>query len=84
MAKKVLVVDDEANTRRFLTVALEENGYEVIEAPDGKVGHEMALAEAPDLILLDVMMPKRTGFTLFKMLRRDEKLRILTSRSRTS
>ena len=74
MAKKVLVVDDDPNTVTFLSVALEENGYEPIGAADGKEGFAKASAEAPDLILLDVMMPKRTGFTLFKQLRKTEGL----------
>ncbi|MHC4860937.1 MAG: response regulator [Planctomycetota bacterium] len=74
MAKRVLVVDDDPNTVRFLSVALEENGYEPIGAFDGKEGYEKTVSESPDLILLDVMMPKRTGFTMFKQLRKDEQL----------
>jgi len=72
MAKKVLVVDDDPNTVRFLTVALEENGYEAIGAADGKEGFERVVADKPDLILLDVMMPKRTGFTMFKQMKKTE------------
>jgi len=72
MPKKVLVVDDDENTRRFLTVALEENGYEAITAEDGDEGYRKIEEEIPDLILLDVMMPKKTGFSLFKQLRRKE------------
>ncbi len=72
MAKKVLVVDDDDNTRKFLTVALRENGYEPLTASDGEEGFQMVETSAPDLILLDVMMPKRTGFVLFKQLRRHE------------
>jgi CheY-like chemotaxis protein len=70
MPKKVLVVDDDPNTVRFLSVALEENGYEAIGAADGKEGFERVKAEQPDLILLDVMMPKRTGFTMFKQMKK--------------
>jgi len=72
MPKRVLVVDDDDNTRRFLTVALEENGYEAITAADGEEGYERIREDAPDLILLDVMMPKKTGFSLFKQLRKDD------------
>jgi DNA-binding response OmpR family regulator len=72
MPKKVLVVDDDENTRRFLTVALEENGYEAVTAEDGDDGYHKIVEENPDLILLDVMMPKKTGFSLFKQLRRKE------------
>lgn len=77
MAKKVLVVDDDENTVRFLTVALEESGYEPIGAHDGKEGLEKIKSENPDLVILDVMMPKKTGFVLFKQLRRDEKYKDL-------
>lgn len=75
MAKKVLVVDDDPNTVRFLSVALEENGYEPTGAADGVEGFEKAKADPPDLIFLDVMMPKRTGFTLLKQMRKDEDLK---------
>jgi DNA-binding response OmpR family regulator len=73
MAKKVLVVDDDENTVKFLTAALTQNGYETIGAHNGKEGLEKVQSENPDLVLLDVMMPKKTGFVLFKQLRRDEK-----------
>ena len=72
MPKRVLVVDDDENTRRFLTVALEENGYETVTAEDGDDGLKKVQESPPDLILLDVMMPKKTGFTLFKQLRKTE------------
>ena len=77
MAKKVLVVDDDENTVKFLSAALEENGYEPIGALNGKEGLEKAMNENPDLVILDVMMPKKTGFVLFKQFRRDEKLKDL-------
>ncbi|MHC4942057.1 MAG: response regulator [Planctomycetota bacterium] len=77
MAKKVLVVDDEDNTVRFLSVALEEAGYEPVGASNGKEGLEKIKSENPDLVILDVMMPKKTGFSLFKQLRRDEKYKDL-------
>lgn len=72
MAKKVLVVDDDENTRRFLSVALKANGYEAETAEDGDDGYRKIQESRPDLILLDVMMPKKTGFSLFKQLRRQE------------
>lgn len=75
MSKKVLVVDDDENTVRFLSVALTENGYEPVAAYDGEEGLQKAEESNPDLILLDVMMPKRTGFVLFKQLRRNEKFK---------
>jgi CheY-like chemotaxis protein len=72
MAKKVLVVDDDVNTVKFLTAALEQNGYEAIGAYNGQEGLGMLKSEKPDALILDVMMPKKTGFVLFKQLRRDE------------
>ena len=75
MAKKVLVVDDDHNTVKFLTTALEESGYESAEAFNGQEGLEKVESEKPDLILLDVMMPKKTGFVLFSQLRKDERFK---------
>ena len=72
MPKRVLVVDDDENTRRFLSVALEENGFEAVTAEDGDDGLKKVQESIPDLILLDVMMPKKTGFSLFKQLRRKD------------
>jgi len=77
MAKKILVVDDDESTRKFLSVALEENGYEPITAENGRVGLEKIQTENPELVILDVMMPKKTGFVLIKQLRRDEKYKNL-------
>ena len=77
MAKKVLVIDDDVNTVKFLSVALEENGYIPISANNGRDGFEMIKKENPDLVLLDVMMPKKTGFVLIKQLRMDEKYKDL-------
>ena len=75
MAKKVLVIDDDTNVVKFLTLALEENGYDALSAQDGKEGLEKVKSEKPDLLILDVMMPKRTGFVLFKQLRKDEEFK---------
>lgn len=75
MPKRVLVVDDDENTRRFLSVALEANGYEPLTAEDGDEGLKMVQEDKPDLILLDVMMPKKTGFVLFKQLRRKDEFK---------
>jgi len=77
MGKRVLVVDDDPSTVKFLTAALEENGYEPVGASNGKEGLEIIEGNRPDLVILDVMMPKKTGFVLFKQLRRDEKYKDL-------
>ncbi len=77
MPKKILVVDDDDSTVKFLSAALEENGYEPVGACNGAEGFEKIQSERPDLVILDVMMPKKTGFVLFKQLRRDEKYKDL-------
>jgi len=77
MAKKVLVIDDDVNTVKFLSTALEVNGYEALKAFNGREGFELIESENPDLVLLDVMMPKKTGFTLIKQLRRDDQYKDL-------
>jgi len=75
MTKRVLIVDDDENTRRFLSVALEANGYDAVTAEDGDDGFQKVQEMKPDLILLDVMMPKKTGFVLFKQLRRKDEFK---------
>jgi two-component system phosphate regulon response regulator PhoB len=75
MARRVLVVDDDPNTVRYLSVLLEENGYDAVTACDGKEGLERVRETKPDLIVLDVMMPKKTGLTLFKQLKRDDEFK---------
>jgi two-component system alkaline phosphatase synthesis response regulator PhoP len=73
MSKKVVVIDDDKNAVKFLCVLLSENGYEPIAAYDGHEGLQKVEENDVDLIVLDVMMPKKTGFVLFKQLkRRDE------------
>ena len=72
MPKKVLVIDDDENTVRFLSVALRKNGYEAIGAHDGKEGLQKVEESNPDLIVLDIMMPKKTGWVVFRQLRTNE------------
>lgn len=67
--KKILVVDDEPNIRRLLKVALGNRGFEVLEAEDGEAALEVADRAKPDLIVLDVMMPKLTGHEVHEKLR---------------
>jgi len=75
MPKRVLVIDDDANTVDYLSLALERNGYEPIGAHDGKEGFEKAGECHPDLMVLDIMMPKRTGWVVFRQLRKDQELK---------
>src|SRR5207247_9213464 len=69
---KTLVIDDEAPIRLLCRVNLEAEGIEVIEAPDGATGVELAKQEQPDAILLDVMMPGLDGWSVAERLLTDE------------
>ena len=70
MNERILIVEDEAPMRTALADLLAAEGYRALTASDGASGLERALAEKPDLILLDVMMPKLDGFALCAELRR--------------
>lgn len=69
MARKILVVDDEKPIVDLISFNLKKEGHDVIEAHDGEEAYNMALNEKPDLILLDVMLPKMDGFTVCRKLR---------------
>jgi len=71
-SKKVLVIEDEQDLREALKTALSNESFEVHTAGDGEVGLQMALEVKPDLILLDLMMPKLDGLGVLKALREDE------------
>jgi two-component system KDP operon response regulator KdpE len=66
---RVLVVDDEPQIRKFLRLGLEGHGYEVIEARTGEAALRMAVAEQPDLAILDLGLPDREGFEVLAALR---------------
>jgi CheY-like chemotaxis protein/anti-sigma regulatory factor (Ser/Thr protein kinase) len=72
---KVLVVDDEPDAREFVSAILEAEGWEVAQAEDGKAGLAAARSDKPDLIVLDVQMPKMDGFAVFAELIKDPKLK---------
>ena len=69
MDNKILVVDDEKPIVDILRLNLEKNGYKVVMAYDGESAVDMTFSEEPDLILLDVMLPKMDGFTVCKKVR---------------
>jgi len=73
MAKTILVVDDERHIVRLVEVNLERAGYEVTAAYDGQEAVASAQAERPDMIILDVMMPRMDGFEALKELRSDSR-----------
>jgi twitching motility two-component system response regulator PilH len=71
MAKKVLVVDDDPDVRLFSVTVLEENGYSPLEAANGEEGLKMIKQEKPELIILDVLMPRQSGIRLYRELKTD-------------
>ena len=73
-AKHILVIDDDANTRALLRLLLEQHGYQVSLAPDGEVGLALAESQHPDVILLDVAMPRRDGMDVYLDLRHDPRI----------
>jgi len=76
MKKKVLLVDDEADFVEINKAALENKGYQVVVAYDGKEALSKALEEKPDVIILDVMMTTKTeGFDVSRELRRHKEMR---------
>jgi len=74
MPKKILIVDDEPDIRTFISAVLEEHGYESIGANNGVEGLELLRKETPDLVLLDLMMPKKSGISMFQEMRKDPNL----------
>src|SRR3954451_1074124 len=68
--KRVLLVDDDAEIIDAIRYALESKGYQIFIARDGNQGLAMAEREDPDLVILDMMMPKRSGFLVLEKLRR--------------
>jgi len=72
-AKKILLIEDEPEFRMALRMRLESNGYDIIEAEDGAIGLDAARHQNPDLIILDVMLPKMDGFKVARLLKFDAK-----------
>jgi CheY-like chemotaxis protein len=71
----ILIADDRASSRELLRTVLERVGYAVIEAEDGEAAVERAQSGNPDLILLDLQMPKLDGYGVLARLRADERFR---------
>ena len=69
MSKRILIVEDEKNIVDILNFNLVKEGYSTMEAYDGQAGLQLALEQDPDLILLDLMLPKMDGFEVCKTLR---------------
>ncbi|WP_181308741.1 response regulator [Rufibacter sp. XAAS-G3-1] len=71
MKKRILLIEDNVDIRESSTEILELSGYEVLQAAEGKAGVELALAQVPDLILCDIMMPELDGFGVLFLLRKN-------------
>ncbi len=73
MSKKVLVVDDDPDVRSFVMTVLDENQYMPLVAQDGVEAFEMIEKDPPDLVILDVLMPRGSGIRLYHKLKTTEK-----------
>jgi len=72
MIKKIMIAEDELAIRRPLAIRLKEEGFDVLETENGEEALAVSLAEHPDLILLDVVMPKMDGLSMLSELRKDK------------
>jgi CheY-like chemotaxis protein len=89
MATTVLLCDDEEVLRSLVRATLDDDGYSILEARDGDESLELARSARPDLIVLDMMMPGRSGLDVLQELRKDPELEntpvvMLTARARQS
>ncbi|MFZ5559209.1 MAG: response regulator [Patescibacteria group bacterium] len=75
MAKKILFVEDEPSLQKAISEVLIQEGYKVLSASDGEEGLKITREEKPDLILLDLILPKKDGFEVLKELKADQELK---------
>ena len=85
---KILIIEDERDVADLISHNLQRAGYETMLAHDGLTGQDLALKERPDIIVLDLMLPGKDGFAVFKELRRDDRtshtpVLMLTARAQT-
>lgn len=86
---KIMIVEDDPTLRDIYTTRFSAEGYEVVSASDGEAALTTAVKEQPDLILLDIMMPKISGFDVLDILRatpetKDTKIIVMSALSQTS
>ena len=74
MKKKILIIEDNPEILDNISEILELDGYEILKAQNGKQGVEAAIANVPDLIICDIMMPVMDGYAVLHMLQKNEKL----------
>ncbi len=75
MGKTVLTVDDDPDVRLFNVTVIEEHSYTPLEATNGEEGLSLIKQEKPDLVILDVLMPRESGIRLYRNLKTDKKLK---------
>ena len=75
MAKKILFVEDEPTLQKELNEIFQQEGFKILSAFDGEEGLKLAIKERPNLILLDLILPKKDGFEVLKELKADEKMK---------
>ncbi|HKS28728.1 MAG TPA: response regulator [Pyrinomonadaceae bacterium] len=73
--RKILIVEDYEDTRLMMRLELEARGYRVVEAPDGEEAVRVAWRECPNIILMDLSLPKIDGFEAARRIREDEQMR---------
>jgi len=74
MPRRILIVDDEPDAISYISSVLEDNGYDSLSAENGEEGLELAKKEKPDMILLDLIMPEKSGMLMFQELKKDPEL----------
>ncbi len=72
-AKKILIAEDEEAMLEALASKFEKRGFAVIRAHDGEEGYSLAIKEKPDLLILDILMPKMNGMDLMEKIRQDDR-----------
>ncbi len=77
MSNRILIVDDDPDVTLFLSTILQDNGYTTRQARNGREALDMIRESPPDLILLDLMMPEKSGISLLSDLRQDEGLKTI-------
>lgn len=77
MSKKVLIIDDEPDVLTYLSTILQNNDYSPFSADSVKSGMKMLETVVPNLICLDIMMPKESGITMYRKLREDNRFKLI-------
>ena len=73
--KKILIVDDEEDILEYLTTLFKDNGYETLTARDGKEALDLVKKEEPDLVTLDIILPRESGVRFYRQVKEDDELK---------